>query len=161
LGEASKFATSTVELMMGSGSVGGGRRLPANAGRHKLAGGLDHHSRWNWPGRRNRRKDPCRAENEVRRDVPASRRVARGLAWATEIGGRTPCPAVDPPRPLEDPPRRRRRDAEDVERAAAGALVGEVRALPPERFARFGGRTPCPAVRRTLSVAKNASMRRQ
>jgi hypothetical protein len=93
----------------------------------------------------------------VWRDVPASRCAARGLRREAEIEGRTPCPAVGVPRRLA----RRRRDAEDVGRAAAGALVGEVRALLAEPFARFRGRTPSPAVRRILIASVSESMRRQ
>src|SRR5262249_9508264 len=108
------------------------------------------------PTGENERRTPCPAGSGARREVPASRWAAR----ETDFEGRTPCPAVGVPWCPEDPPRRRR-DAEDVERVAAGALGGDSGAVPPERFARFGGRTPCPAVRRTLIAAVSASMRRQ
>src|SRR5215470_358244 len=69
LGEASKFATSTVEFMTGSGSVGGGGRLPANGRGHKLGGGLDQHSHWNWLGRQKMKEEP-HAQRRTRCGAP-------------------------------------------------------------------------------------------
>src|SRR5882724_10402169 len=138
---------------------------------------------------RGRGRQPARRENDGRSPCPAGkgglidrprpravppRRVrwtkpGRGVGWwsgralssgRAEIGGSTPCPAESVPRPLGDSPPRRR-DAEEAEWAAAGALAEGFLALPPARFDRFGGRSPCPAVWRAFSEAKRASMRRQ
>src|SRR5262249_59360564 len=91
----------------------------------------------------------------------------RGAGWWSErtlscgrakTGGWTPCPAVSVLRAPEGSPRRRR-GAEEAERAA-GVVVGDVPSLAAARFVRFGGRSPCPAVRRIFTEAKTAPMRR-
>src|SRR6185295_12267504 len=58
LGEASKFATSTVELMAGSADGDGWPDITSDRRRRQTGGGLDHQSRWNWPEGRKRREDP-------------------------------------------------------------------------------------------------------
>src|SRR5215470_12053460 len=95
LGEASKFATSTVELMMRSVIGVDAGTLSAMAAADKPRGGLAHHSPANWPAAGNGRRSPCPAENEVRSAVPASRWAARGLRRLGETERRTPCPAVE------------------------------------------------------------------
>src|SRR5262249_45789183 len=102
------------------------------------------------PPRRVRWTRPRRGASRGRAQAPSRGRV--------EKEGRSPCPAVSVLRAPEVSPRRRR-GAEEAERPAAG-VVGEVPTLPAARFASFGGRSPCPAVRRILTEAKTASMRR-
>jgi hypothetical protein len=74
----------------------------------------------------------------------------RGADWGrgpvlssgrAESGESTPCPAESVWSALADFTRRRE-DAEEPERADAVAPVGNIRALPPARRERLGGRSP-------------------
>ena len=138
-----------------------GGTLPAIGGGDKPGGGLAQRFRWNWPEGRERRKDP----------MPSGERGAQGRAGEQVGGARA---RVGDRNRRKDPmpsggdvaaagrSTAETRDAEDGERAVAGALVGEVRGLAAGAVReQFGGRSPCPAVRRTFSPAKSASMRRQ
>src|SRR5262249_9992613 len=97
LGEASKFATSTVEVMMGvrsSERVAGGYNIGRRADKPPPALALC--SAGNWPGDENEGRSPCPMENAASGSaVPPRRRAARGLRREGEIDGRTPCPAVE------------------------------------------------------------------
>jgi hypothetical protein len=124
-----------------------------------------------------------RLERDAEAEGGAAEEGALDEAGACGRDGSTPCPAVGVRRALEGCTRRRG-DAVEVEGAAVAVLAGEVSVVPLVRFDRFGGRTPCPAVaavgvvptvplrkfcgstpcpvvRRILSAANSASMRRQ
>src|SRR5262245_4310952 len=76
-GEASKFATSTVELMAGSADGDRWREITSEPRRPQIGGRAGP----SFPlelarGGENERRTPCPAENGVRREVPASRWAA-------------------------------------------------------------------------------------